>query len=386
MKWVQNKKGYLLPVLLAIFILTGCWDSNETERMVYVQGVGIDYKNGKYTVYAQIVNTSTTAKTESMGGPSPAKIVVGHASGNTLNQAMFNLYSSSQRRLFWGHLSYIVLTEETLKQTSIQATIDQFDRYRETRYSIHFYATKDPLSEILKSLPPLEMTTYLSRLGDPQAAYEQRSVIRPLNLRELLIALNEPPHEAVIPYIRLAKETWETETKPIPIIEFAGAALLTRDGIKKIIPFQQFKGLRWLNSDLQREEITLTNDLSDVSLVVTNLKIKKKPIITGKTVKFQLSLDATATLAEILKTEPLPKIEREAEKLLKTQIHDTYLTGLQNNIDIYRLSEDVYRKNMKAWKRLEQNGKIPLKDNSLQKIKVRMKIIHGEKQKMKPTL
>ncbi|WP_084797836.1 Ger(x)C family spore germination protein [Neobacillus mesonae] len=383
---VRTRIIILLPVFFTSFILSGCWDTNEPERMVYVQGVGIDFKDQKYTVYAQIVNTSTTAKTEAMGGPSPTKLVVGHASGKTLNQAMFNLYSSSQRRLFWGHLSFIVLTEKALKQKNIQAVIDQFDRYRETRYSIHFYVTRDPLTEVLRSLPPLEMSTYLSRLGDPEAAYEQRSVIRPLNLRELLIALNEPPHEAVIPYIRLTKGTWETETKPVRIIEFSGAALLTKNELLESIPLNQFKGLRWTNNDLKREEITLTNNLSPISLVVTKLKIKKKPLIHAKTIRFQITVDVTTTLSEIKKPEQLPKIKQEAEKLLSAEIKDTYLRGLQHNTDILRLSEVVYRKNLKTWKEVERNGKVPLTADSLQKITVIVKIIHGEKQKMKPTL
>lgn len=383
----QKRIILFLTILLTACILSGCWDTNESERMVYVQGIGVDYNGLKYTIYIQIVNTSLTAKSEVRGDITSTKVVVGHASGKTLNEAAFNLYASIQRRLFWGHLSFIVFSEQALKKGDIRATIDRFDRYRETRYSLNLYATKEPLSEVLKSVPPLSLAPSLSKLGDPRATYEQRSFIRPLDMREFLIAINEPPHEAIIPYIRLAKNTWETETtKTNPLIEFAGVAALTKNGLKLMAPFKNVKGLRWMNKDFKREELSLTNELSHVSLIVWKLKPKKKTIVKNGQIQFQLSLDVTASLSEIVRPEQLTKIEKESEKLIKAQILATYLEGLKHHVDIFRLSEEAYRKNVKAWKEIEQNGKVPLTKESLQKITVTVKVKQGEKQKLRPTI
>ncbi|GHI01249.1 Ger(x)C family spore germination protein [Neobacillus kokaensis] len=382
----RNRILLFFPFLLTCSLLSGCWDTNESERMVYVQGLGVDYNGYQYTIYIQIINTSLTAKSEARGDITETKVVVGHASGKTLNEAAFNLYASIQRRLFWGHLSFIVFSEQALKNGDLRATIDRFDRYRETRYSLNLYATKEPLSKVLKSYPPLSMTTALSRLGDPKASYEQRSFIRPLDMREFLIALNEPPHEAIIPYIRLTKNTWETETTVSPLIEFAGVAALTKNRLKEVMPFKNVKGLRWMNKDFKREEISLTKELSNISLIAWKIKLKKKPIVKDGNIQFQLSLDVTTSLSEMVSPERLAKIEQEAEKLIAAEIKDTYLEGLEHQIDIYRLSEVVYRKKVKAWKRVEQHGKIPLTKDSLQKITVKVKLLQGEKQKMRPTI
>ncbi len=58
----------------------------------------------------------------------------------------------------------------------------------------------------------------------------------------------------------------------------------------------------------------------------------------------------------------------------------TYKTGLQLDVDIYRLSEHLYRNNVKVWKTLETNGKIPLTEESIRKINVEIdKIKSGRK-------
>lgn len=382
----MRKCSCFLLCCLVAFVLAGCWDANEPERMVYVEGLGIDMKGGNYTVYLQIVNPSLVAKSESTGGNTQVKVVVGRASGKTLNEAIFNLYRSSQRRIFWGHLSFFVFSEEALKEGGLQATVDLFDRYRETRYTTWVYATREPLFDLLSSVPPLEMSTYFSRLSDPEAAYKQSSFIRPVDMRELLIALNEPPHEVAIPYVRLAKRTWETDEKQDQIVQMDGLALVTKEELKETLTYKKTKGLKWLNDDLKREEISLSGDFSDISILVDKIKIKKKPVIHNHQIRFQLSFEVKAVLREFVNRERLADIKKETERVLKKDVEDTYAEGLKADTDIYRLSEVLYRKDLNTWKAIEHNGKIPLTENSLQKVSVKVDLIHGDKQRKIPTL
>ena len=373
-------------MFLSIFSLTGCWDSNEPEQMVYAHGLGIDYKDNKYVIYLQIVNPSLLAKSEVAGGGTESKVVVGSGFGKTVNEAIFQVYRSTQRRVFWGHLSFIVFTEEALKKGGLKATIELIDRYRETRYSTWMYVTREPLFQLLTTLPPLEMSTALSKLSDPKPAYKQNSMVKPIDLRELLLSLNEPPHEARIPYIRLNKTSWESDKEAINTIALGGVAFLTTDTIKVIFLNNKIKGLKWINEDLSREEISFNNEFSRTSLLVEKVKVKKIPLIHGDTIRFHLSLDVTTVLRELVSKETLRSIEKRAEESFKKQIKETYLEGVKQDVDMYRLSETVYRKKPKVWKDFEQGGKIPLTEDGLQKITVNVKLVQGAKQRKYPTL
>ncbi|GLY12674.1 Ger(x)C family spore germination protein [Pseudobacillus badius] len=382
----KKRKSFLLVFFLLLPLLSSCWDSNEPERIIYVQGLGVDYKNGAYTVYLQLINPSLIAKSETASKNQQAKVVVGNASGRTLNEAIFNLYRSSQRRIFWGHLSFFVLTEEALQEGALQATLDLLDRYRETRYLTWVYATKEPLKELLSAIPPLEMSTYFSRLSDPEAAYEQSSFIDPVNMREILIALNEPPHEAIIPYVRLAKHTWKTNKKTDQIVQFSGAAFVTKNNLKNTLSYKKIKGLKWLNEDLKREEISIKEESASVSLLIDKLKVKKKVVVTGRDVRFQISVEVDAILWGLMHPKKLKDVQNAAEETMRNEIKQTFLEGIKTNTDVYRLSEEVYRNHLKTWQAVEKNGKVPLTEESLQSISVKIKLIHGGEQRKRPTL
>ncbi|RID82718.1 Ger(x)C family spore germination protein [Peribacillus asahii] len=389
MRQTGKRKCIYIALLLTMTLpLAGCWDTTEPERMVYVHGLGIDYKDQQYTVYLQILNPRLLAKSEVASGASGTKVEVGRASGKTIDDAIFKLYKSSQRRIFWGHLSFVLFTEEALKAEGIQATTDLLDRYRETRYRLWMYATNEPLLDVLTAVPIMEMSTALSRLSDPLATYEQSSFVKPIDMRELFILLNEPPYEANIPYINLIKENiWKTEKKSHPVIQIKGIASIKNKKLQKVIKNQNIYGLRWMTKDMEREALNLSaNGFSDVSLLINKVKVKIKPIVKQSNIQFAISIKADAVLRENPKDKSLKKIMQVAEQTIKQQVKETYLHGVESNIDIYRLSEMLYRKNVQAWKNAEQNGKVPLTEDSIQKLDVQLHLIHGEKNRKRSTI
>src|SRR5699024_9776758 len=113
------------------------------------------------------------------------------------------------RRIFWGHLSYVVLTEAAIEANGLKNTIDFLDRYRETRYRVWIYTTREPISRILKTVPLLNSSVALSKLSDPKPNFRQSSFIQPIDLRRLIIHLDEPGYEAVIPTVTVT-DNWET--------------------------------------------------------------------------------------------------------------------------------------------------------------------------------
>jgi len=49
----MKKKFMLIVSLTAVLLLAGCWDVKEPQRMYYIDGIGIDYKDGQYEIYMQ---------------------------------------------------------------------------------------------------------------------------------------------------------------------------------------------------------------------------------------------------------------------------------------------------------------------------------------------
>jgi len=58
----------------------------------------------------------------------------------------------------------------------------------------------------------------------------------------------------------------------------------------------------------------------------------------------------------------------------------TFEEGLKLDADVFRLSEYLYRGNVKTWKKLEKDGKIPLSKDSISKIDIHInKVSPGRK-------
>jgi spore germination protein KC len=384
---MKRKVGTLLLTIFSSVILTGCWDNNEPEQMVYAQGMGLDYKDGRYILYIQNINLSVLAKSEAGGGGGePVKVEVGHASGKTFDEAAFNLYNSSQKRIFFGHLAFFVFSKSALEHEGIKTAVDILDRYRETRYQIWFYATKQHLNELLSATPMYDLSSSLSRLSDPTVIFEQRSFIRPIDMRELILQINEPGHEVNIPFIELAKE-WKTDQKTDQGFQVKEVAVVNSTNLKAILKSDKVKGLSWMEKDKFVRDHLWVRDKNDstIDLVIEKKKVKIKPVRKVNKVQFAIDIKAKANITRMNEKTRTAEISALVENKIKKDILETYKEGLKKDIDIYRLSEVVYKKDVQSWKQLEKKGKVPLEEDSLN-VKVDVKIVHGIKQRLEPTL
>ncbi|WP_203248644.1 Ger(x)C family spore germination protein [Sporosarcina beigongshangi] len=383
---MSRKQNILFAILFIVTLLSGCSSQNEPERMLYIHGIGIDYEDNMYTIYAQVINFSSVAKSEQPGSESEP-VEVGKASGKTVDEAVFNLYRSLDQKLFWGHLTFVVYSEEAMKKGRMNTVIDLLSRYRETRYRIWFYSTEDSVKDVLLIVPIINTSLALSRLGDPRNSYTQESFVEPVNMRMAIIGLNEPNHEAVIPAISVVKD-WETAEGKDDIAKVIGVGVVSRDGFKGFITGDKARGLRWMNNKMKRTEISLdTGEGKDrVTVTVEKIKVHVDPVVEGDSVGFDINIKMTAEIASIQGKVTIEEIRKQLEEEVKREIKETYEEALKKDIDIYRLSEYLYRKNVKAWKRAEQDGKVELSDNSIGKLDIKIKEIKSGRKSFKETL
>ncbi|MEZ7172255.1 Ger(x)C family spore germination protein [Sporosarcina sp. OR05] len=379
------KRKLIFLLLLTMAVLSGCWDSNEPERMLYINGIGVDFKDGQYQLYAQIIDFTNVAKSEEPLSDLP-QVEVGHATGRTVDEAIFQLYHSIDQKVFWGHMSYIVVSEEVMKNDELSPIIDLFIRYRETRYQIWVYATKDSVEEVLLLRPVINRAITLSKLGDPENSFKQESFIDPMNIRKVIIDMNEPSHEAMIPLIRI-DENWTSINEAIKAPVLAGVGVATPNGFKGFIEGDDVRGMQWMSNDTERGQITFKDD-SDKAITVNieKVKLKVEPVVRGEDFFFDVDVELEATISVIEGQVTIDEIREGIIKKVKKEITKTYETALKKDIDIYRLSEQVYRKNLKAWKQHHIDGKVELHEDSIRNLNVKLTKLQSVRKSFKETI
>jgi Ger(x)C family germination protein len=347
----------------------------------------VDYKDGKYDVYAQIVDFSIIAKSE-QPNKEAIQAAVGHASGSTMDEAIFELYHSMDQKLFWGHLTYLILTEEVLKNGHANSTINTFVRYRETRYKTWVYGTKDSVKEIMLTTPILNRSMSLSKIADPMNSYAQESLIEPINFRKMIIRLNEPSHEVSIPLVSI-KENWETEKETDIATSINGVAVISPNELKGFITEKKVRGLHWMTNETKRGEITVKLDSSNdkyLTVALDKIKVKVTPNVENDKVKFEIDVKMNATVSGFQENLTDDEIRKAVEKEVTKEIEETYKDALKNDIDIYRLSEYVYRYNIKKWKEVQKDGKVDLTKDSIRNITVNISKVNSGRKSFKKTI
>ncbi|WP_342598535.1 Ger(x)C family spore germination protein [Psychrobacillus sp. FSL H8-0483] len=375
------KRIKMIILFILMTFISGCWDVTEPERMLYIYGVGVDYKDNKYEVYAQIVNFANIAKSE-QPNLELNQIEVGHGSGKTIDDAIFSLYRSMDLKLFWGHFSYLIFSEEVLKNGNANPVINGFIRYRETRYQTWVYTTTDPIKDVLLLTPIFNKAMTLSKISDPENSYKQDSLVEPIDLRELIIMLNEPNYEVKIPLITI-KENWETEKELDKAASILGVGVISPTDFKGFIQGDKIRGLQWMTEETVRSELTFKIDPHEESymtVILDDLDVKVKPIVTRDNVNFDIDIRVNVLVSEFQGKITPEEIRKGVIKQVKKEIEDTYKEGLKNEIDIYRLSEYVYRQKVETWKEQQTDGKVRLSEDSINDLNVVVgKIYSGRK-------
>lgn len=103
------------------------------------------------------------------------------------------------------------------------------------------------------------------------------------------------------------------------------------------------------------------------------------PVVTNNKVQFDINVKLVVQTNEILDQNKLNSLKKEIERQVKKEIEQTYKASLEFDTDIYRLSEVLYRKNVKVWKEHEKDGKIPLDESTIRNLDVELVKVKGER-------
>ena len=368
-------KKIFIYLLLLVF-LSGCWDVSESERMLYLHGIGVDYKDGEFHVYFQVISFMNVAKKDEGIDQELMQAEVGFAKGKTINEAITNLYKATDEILFWGHLTVIIITDDMITNGNLNILLNSFTRHHDTRYNTWVYVTDKPLKDFFIETPILRKAISLTKMANPINSFEKQSFIEPVNVRKLLIKLNEPNHVVTLPYIEIKDDVWTTEKGPDPAISMDSVAVLTPTEFRGFIKGKNAKGFQWMTKETKKSYITTNigeddQDAEDyITMTITNHSVKVNPVIKGDDVRFDIDISVSANLDSFNKKISQEQIDEAVVKTIKEDIKRTFKKGLELECDVFRLSEQLYRKNVKLWKKLEKEGSLPLNEDSIRNINI----------------
>ncbi|USG66718.1 Ger(x)C family spore germination protein [Brevibacillus ruminantium] len=367
---------WLAVVLCTSMLLSGCWNALDIEQMLYIDSIGVDYVDKKVVVYLQDIGFSNIAKKESNQKETEEKIAVVKGTGNTVEGAILQIYSSSQQRLVWSHVHSIVFTERALKNHLFSQAMDTLDRYQEFRYTIWTFATKDSLEDIFYSRPILGISTLYAMLANPKSVYNQYLLIRPILLVHVISKHNEPNGVVRLPYLTILKNQWTENNMPKPHLKMDGFCFMQDNHLLGCLSRKDASGIRWIDKKTERTFLHPTKKGSAI-LTLEKLHVHIDPQLKGGKPAFHIKVKAEGYTTQVLEPTPIHKLEKEAQKKIESEIRHVYEKGLKEGIDTLGLGHLFYRKYPHDWHRLSKDGTLPLVRDSIQSIRAKINITDG---------
>ncbi|WP_438350466.1 Ger(x)C family spore germination protein [Paenibacillus sp. FA6] len=367
-------------------LLPGCWDSYQIQNMAYVTAIGYDYVDGQYVSYVQVLNFSNVAKTEGAELGKNIPVWIGKGEGKTVTDSLISLYQTSQKRLYWGHVKAIVFSENVLKH-GIKDVEDSMLRYREFRYNVLIYGTKEPIQDILTQKSILNHSPIETIMSTPEEVYSQWSFIKPIYINTLIASLNEHNLSSKIPSLSIDKSAWHEDTKDKPMLRINGIYFINNYKLSGWLHEDDLKGYRWLQKGLIRTPISIPSEgPPTATIILRKPRFQITPQIVGEKVKYNIKVTTKAYIEDM--QEPLTdqNLDKEVEKAIVSEIKDTYKKGLKQQCDVFRLEESLFRSNPQKFKEIYQNtdNKSLLTEDSLQNIDVKVHLLSSGLYKQRP--
>ena len=328
------KKIFLIMV---IFLLSGCYNYKELNKIGIVSSISIDKKDNMYKVGAQVLNVKNKEDTSS------SKVIVYQEKGKTIEEALRKMTTKSNKKLYGGHLGKLVISEDVAKESIINI-VDLFQRLPEIKdeFTITVSRGIDAFDVIkIMTSPESVPADYVS--SEIETADIESALTYSSKLDEFVSFYLKDYIDPSISVIKVdnydkkgttLKNNETTNPKTRIVLDNIA---ITKDGkLERYLDENETIGYNFIRNRINEIIIPIKcddNNYSSISLI----KSKTKDKIKKENNKYIINLDisSSASINEYNCTKDLDKektikfLENRAEKQIKKYINK--VIKLQNN-------------------------------------------------------
>ncbi|WP_404293032.1 Ger(x)C family spore germination protein [Cytobacillus kochii] len=346
----MKRTKIMLLIGCLIFVLTGCWDGKEIGEVNYVTTLGIDYKDEYYLLYVQSLDFSSVAKQETGKPTEPVPLYIGKGKGRNINDAIYDLYRTSQQSINWAHIGAIIYSESVLER-GLDEVRQALRKNGEFRYTPWMFGTKDPIEEVLSVTGFFQMPPIYTILYKPTDTYNIYSFIRPLRMHHFSALLSEPGSTVLLPSLSIDDTKWtESKNKPIPkeTLKINGTFPISDKKSKEWLSYDELSGIRWMEAKTKNTPVDLIKDGKIKGLVLVTKPSTKIRVLREKdNFQFTFHVKAKGTLESLEEYLSDDQIEKIVRKQIEKEIKETYLNGLEKDIDVFNLKNMIFHERVK---------------------------------------
>lgn len=345
----------IIMVCIAVFILTGCKDMKEVDRITFPVVLGIDWdeENSRIKICAQVSTLSSQSGGES---PSGTKYSVLEGEGKTLKEAMDNIIDHAQQYISWKQLIAVVFTDKMAKRGIIRE-LDVLSRNEQIHLNSYLIITTNSLRDLLGTSPVIETGLPTAIVGVGLIS-EQSTHSKAVTMKDFIAASLNNEIEPVLPQIAIyRKENAHKDAKNE--LDYRGLGVFKQDRLVGWLNEKETIALLFVSGIQNQGSFTLlqteNNGEGEITVSEHTTKTKYIPYIKNKAIGMLLTISAEYDIYSYISTQKIDisevdKINNMVAAHIKKQV-EALIHKAQHelNSDIFGFGGKIYRKYPKYW-------------------------------------
>ncbi|WP_214625957.1 Ger(x)C family spore germination protein [Paenibacillus agaridevorans] len=379
------KRSALAASVLIMLLVTGaCTAMPDIQSQAYATAIGIDYKNGEWIAYAQVINFSTVAHSDQVDLGPGKPVWIGSGKGDTVASALIRVGETSQLRMFWGHVKVVVISEEALKK-GVQDIYSAINRYREVRYTVYVYGTNQNIRDVLMQKSIINMAPLYTMMFTGTQSASKQAFILPVKANRVIAHLNEPGEPAAIPSIGTDGGEWTEDDKPKKMIRLTGMYFFRSNRMSSWMSLEDLYGLRWIEEDLERTPLLIRREGKPLALLMFSHPRSSVGVIPQDDgSQFKVKVKVKGFVMEMMDQASVKEMEKLAEEAIAREVETTFREGVKKKSDPFGLMEELYRSYPSRFRKETTGDRFVLSNKSLAEVVVRVRLTNTGKYQGKP--
>ena len=351
----------IILLISVILLLGGCYNYKELNHYAIATGMAIDYdtEEKKYEI-SLLISNSPKSGTEASSG---YQTVVYSGKGTSIYDAIKESGLISPKQIYIGHLSIVILSEDAAREGLLNALDFLLEEPRSKKNYYVALAKDEKAKNILSITTPL--TDFPSQtLADnlKSTDYLQGAVVATDFNTLIYYLINDGIDPALNGFKIIGNEKDGAKASniktnlPKAYVKLTNLGIFKDDKFIKWTTKNESRGINIMNDSISEFYVETKckdgNAVIDIENLETKLTVSKDGVVKVKVRGAGLINEITCNV-DLSKQEEVDKIEKKAEKRIKSFMKEAIKLSKENDVDLFGIGLKYYQDYPKEYKKID---------------------------------
>lgn len=205
------KKFLIILIFIISFLCIPYYNNDyiDITHMINVSSVGLEKNNNTFLVYAYVIDNYTMSKSDFNTSSTSTPSTIISSSGNTIEQAFFNLYDSVFVNLNFSHIETLVLQNNFISNNNINELINFISTHNDFFPKFNIFITEENIKDVFNIKYFSDTSSYYNILTEYKSEIEHH----PTTFIDLVNDFLEPNYFILYPSLKLNDNIIKSEKK-----------------------------------------------------------------------------------------------------------------------------------------------------------------------------